>query len=241
MLVIGPDPVVDGCKIWLDTSEYSSGTTWSDISGNGNDFSFSYGAVPSHTAGTSGFFTFAGANNERAIFDNFDTDIIGSGSRVDAAAIECWVQGNSVDNAMLWDAGTGSTRDQWGMRYSWIGNDDWNNFMSGLNGTNLISNNDVADTNWHQIVSQVDLNILPGTTNRREFYLDGQLNANIAASAYTNGAWDSTNISRFVIGAQAIGGSPFNGKVGIWRMYDRGLTASEVLRNFNSAKARFGI
>ena len=232
MLVIGPDPVVDGCKIWLDTSEYSSGTTWSDISGNGNDFSFSYGAVPSHTAGTSGFFTFD---------NNFDTDIIGSGSRVDAAAIECWVQGNSVDNAMLWDAGTGSTRDQWGMRYSWIGNDDWNNFMSGLNGTNLISNNDVADTNWHQIVSQVDLNILPGTTNRREFYLDGQLNANIAASAYTNGAWDSTNISRFVIGAQAIGGSPFNGKVGIWRMYDRGLTASEVLRNFNSAKARFGI
>ena len=87
MLVIGPDPVVSGCKIWLDTSEYSSGTTWSDLSGNNNNFSFSYGAVPSHTAGTSGFFTFAANNNERAIFDNFDTDIIGSGSRVDAAAI----------------------------------------------------------------------------------------------------------------------------------------------------------
>ena len=241
MLVIGPDPVVSGCKIWLDTSEYSSGTTWSDISGNGNDAIFNYGAVPSHTAGTSGFFTFAGANNERAILANFDTDIIGSGSRVDAAAIECWVQGNSVDNAMLWDAGNGSTRDRWGMRYSWVGNDDWNNFLSGFNGTNLISNNDVADTNWHQIVSQVDLNILPGTSNRREFYVDGQLNASIAASSYTNGAWASANISRFVIGAQAQGGSPFNGKVAIWRMYDRGLTASEVLRNFKSARKRFGI
>ena len=99
------------------------GDELADLSGNGNNASFSFGAVPSHTTGTSGFFTFAGADNERAILSSFDTDIISSGSRVDAAAIECWVQGNSVDNAMLWDAGNGSTRDRWGMRYSWIGND----------------------------------------------------------------------------------------------------------------------
>ena len=63
MLVIGPDPIVDGCVVWLDSSEYGgSGTTWSDLSGNGQNATFGHGAIATYTAGTSGAFDIDAAN-----------------------------------------------------------------------------------------------------------------------------------------------------------------------------------
>ena len=241
MLVIGPDPVATDCKAWFDSSEYpGSGTTWSDLSGNANNASFAYGGLPTHTAGTSGFFTFDYTANKRAIINPFDPAIVASGSRASAACIEVWAQGNDRANAELYDGHTGTSQgDRLSMRYQWGGNDHWNSYLSWTGGSaNLASSGTAGDTNWHQIVANVDVNTLPGTSNKREIYIDGALSNSLTS---WGGVFNSSQISRFTIGGQGNTANPWDGKIAIVRIYDRGLTASEVLKNFNSARKRFGL
>lgn len=68
--------------------------------------------------------------------------------------------------------------------------------------------------------------------------------------SYLNGTSGSTNVSTlsitntttsFRIGARGSGSNYFNGNIYIVRIYNRALTSSEVLQNYNSQKTRFGL
>ena len=68
-------------------------------------------------------------------------------------------------------------------------------------------------------------------------YLDGQVSN---SSTGNIGTFD-TNIDRITFGGQGNANTPWVGKIAIARVYNRPLTNSEVLKNFNSAKKRFGL
>jgi hypothetical protein len=69
------------------------------------------------------------------------------------------------------------------------------------------------------------------------------INGVLAISATFSGiSITSTNTNIFTIGGRFAGDIyPFNGKVSQVSVYNRTLSAVEVLQNFNAQKARFGL
>lgn len=95
----------------------------------------------------------------------------------------------------------------------------------------------VSFNQWHQIVLTYD-----GTYCRG--YIDGSLADTVTVT------WDSPNVDRSLPFYMLIGsadntshgdGTYFNGKIGITRIYDRALSANEILQNFNANRSRYGI
>jgi hypothetical protein len=95
-------------------------------------------------------------------------------------------------------------------------------------GTNLF------DNKWHHVVCTRD-------SSNVNIYIDGILNV----TAGNGGTWTGTNVWASM--DMLIGNNPnniyyyFNGSINIAKIYNKGLTASEVLTNYNALKTRFGI
>jgi hypothetical protein len=87
------------------------------------------------------------------------------------------------------------------------------------------------DTNWHHIVGT-----LRNGTNT--LYYDGVAIASVGSV----GALDDADNEEIVIGADSDISSPeneWNGQIANVRAYNRGLSATEVLQNYNALKERF--
>ena len=69
------------------------------------------------------------------------------------------------------------------------------------------------------------------------------INGVLANSAIFSGiSQTSTSTSIFTIGGRTAGDIyPFNGKVSQVSIYNRALSASEILQNYNAQKSRFGL
>ena len=102
-------------------------------------------------------------------------------------------------------------------------------YLSGVSGygSALFSSTNVTLNEWVHVVGTSD-----NTT--RKIYLNGQLDN---SAAYSSGIY-STNIG-LEIGAQLNNQHNYNGKLGSVRIYDRALSANEVLHNYNALKGRF--
>ena len=89
------------------------------------------------------------------------------------------------------------------------------------------------DTNWHHIVGT----LRDGTNT---LYLDGVAVASVGGV----GALDDADNEEIVIGADSDVGSPafvWNGQIANVKIYNRGLSPSEVLQNYNGLRGRFGV
>jgi len=106
--------------------------------------------------------------------------------------------------------------------YYTIGN---NGSWAALIGSNLSINT------WYNIVITYD-GLQP------KIYLNGQLNASTNASG-TLKTTDSDNLKIGGYGGNP--GLPLNGYSNGLMLYNRALTATEVLQNFNAQKGRFGL
>jgi hypothetical protein len=87
------------------------------------------------------------------------------------------------------------------------------------------------NTNWHHIVGT----LLNGTNT---VYLDGVA----VASVGSVGALDDADNEKMVIGADSDISSPeneWNGQIANVKIYNRGLSSTEVLHNYNALKSRF--
>ena len=89
------------------------------------------------------------------------------------------------------------------------------------------------DTDWHHIVGT----LRDGTNT---LYYDGVA----VASVGSVGALDDADNEEIVIGADSDTASPehaWNGQIANVKIYNRGLSATEVLHNYNALKSRFGL
>jgi len=90
------------------------------------------------------------------------------------------------------------------------------------------------DNNWHHVVCTRD-------SSNVNIYIDGTLNSTTS----NGGTWTGTNVWASM--NMLIGNNPnnvyyyFNGSIDIAKIYNRGLSTSEVLTNYNAFKSRFGI
>lgn len=227
-----PKTVTDGLLMYLDagnTKSYANGATWSNIGKNGIDGSLLNGA------------TFSSANNGSIVFDAVDDAVrIGVGNNwfpipTSALTIEAWVKSPGLVSGSAYNGIISLT---YGLTLSLIssGYVFFRVYDSSLLVINSLSSTGVNcyDGKWHHIVVTND-----GSTSA--IYIDGVFNISTPYSFYgdTNPSWYSnTSICR--IGEEVNNSNRFfNGNISIVKVYEKALSATEVLQNFNATKSRY--
>ena len=223
----GPDIVENGLTLFLDASNIrsypGSGTTWSDLSGNGNNGTLTNG--PTFSAGNLGSIVFDGTNDYTSITtgENFN---FGTGD----FTIECWVYFNTVNTNsifmskyLLWTSNldfvvrlmTSSKKIQF------FGGDDAS--------INIATNDIISASQWyHYTVSRIS-----GVTAT---YLNG-----VFQNSHTGSVSIPNDKTELRIGFSHDNDEPFNGRISNVKVYKgKGLSASEILQNYNATKSRFG-
>ena len=217
----GPKIVRDGLVLCLDAanpkSYPGSGTTWYDLSGNGN-----HGTLYNNA-------TFNSTNSGNIIFDGVDdyidlntTNIING---TNAFTIECFFTLSSGNYGELFgNYGSGYTTN-----YVWFS-------TAGLylNGPCYVPNYATATQGTHYVASSKNV------SGDCITYLDG---VQVATATLNYSIASGPN---FRIGADtSSSGSPLgeelNGKIYQLKVYNRALSAAEISQNFNAIRRRFSI
>jgi len=234
-LIHSPSIVTDGLVLCLDAANNrsypKSGTTWSDLAGSNNG-TLTNG--PTFDAGNGGGIVFDGSNDYVQLGDLSSTE------GVDGLTVSAWVfidQFSSVADAFFSrDASAGS-------RGWYLGS--WNHANTG--GLNIVrwlmstngSSNDALNTSellvntWYYVTGTWD-------NSKMKIYINDSLNNSINTS---NTSSPTPNLSESLkIGLRLAGGSNyFNGSLALGQIYNRALTAAEVLQNYNATRGRYGI
>ena len=221
-----PNIVTDGLVLSVDaadkTSYPGSGTTWTDLSGNGNNGTFA--GDPAFNSSYGGVIEFDGTGDYITISDSSDWNIGTSDF-----AIEMWINTDSVGSTVaLFNHYESSNVDLRIIHHDSLGLLFYvNNTTYPTNGQNAIT---LTANAWHHIV-------FTRVASTLKYYLDNTVVATQASF--------TTNIQDYS-GALEIGRveqSPsFDGEIAITRFYvGRGLSEKEVLQNFNAQRGRFGV
>jgi len=230
-------PVTSGLVLSLDagnTSSYSgSGSTWTDLSGNGNNGTL-YN-TPTYVSGSAGYIGFNGTNQYMQA--NIGTTSLNGDP---SCTIEFVAQiPQSFVIAGFWGlggAGQGLSFEGWTPTTNRI---HWDTYDS----TRLDTGIDYALNTWYHVVwtkngagvettnvNNYNNNILSTLTKTRDRTSGPALNTS------TPGV--GTVLGRINGNADAYYAAV---KIGVYRLYNRALSASEVYQNFSSIKTRYGL
>ena len=226
MIGYNPSIVTSGLVLCMDSgnprSYPGSGTVWNDATTSG--FNYTLINSPTYTSGTSGFFTFDGVNEYATASNNTALD-------TQTPSVEVWVKTNATTQNGFWfEKGTVNTQYSLFQEGAVI---QWRQFFSSGQGLTNLSTTTATymnTSNWYQVVGTF-------TSGSRILYINGvQVNSDSQAGTIatnTGGQWIG------VYGGAV--GYFYNGSLSICRVYNRVLTAAEVLQNFNASRGRYGI
>ena len=228
-MAVGYNPriVTDGLVLALDagnTKSYpGSGTTWTDLSGNGNNGTLTNG--PTYDSSNGGSIVFDGSDD----YSNFSSRILTNA----VTAISCfmWIYPKS-DGVVL--AILGQSTINTGYHHSAI---------------EIGSSGELRMSMWHgSLTNRVNSTLSLNTWNNVGFTyagttLTGYLNgSNVGTTTFT---WAKPSDIYFGIMSTEItnmGTSAYgDGNVSNVQVYNRALTAAEVTQNFNALRGRYGI
>ncbi len=228
------DYVTDGLTHNLDAGDASSyggsGTTWTDLAGNGN---FTLSGSPTHVSSSPGHFDFDGSND----YAYGPAFTVNSG----AYSIEVWFRTTAGDGELLISShNTTSSTPSGYTRMIWVGTDDELWFGQWESGQRTVNDTvTITDGNWHQAVGVFDGDMY--------FYRDGnQVGSNTSANGTSDSGTKYWNIGGCRNSGWPSASSNYNHRIdadiAIVRIYwGKGLTSSEVTQNFNAVKGRFGL
>jgi hypothetical protein len=224
-------PITSNLILYYDPSNSSSypgtGTTINDLSGNGLNGSMS------NITFTSPYFTYNGSSSQISVPDNALLEP-GSGDWT----IEFWVRHSVIAGAsrILIAKTDGGLSADWGYGLRTVNNT--NTFMEVGNGGSTSVNSPVTGLSintWYQVVG-VWTNV---ASNSIALYINGSL---IGSNSHSFTSIKNTT-SPLYLGS--FNGGQFsqwlNGRMGVVRMYNKALTGSEVLLNFNADKSKYGL
>jgi hypothetical protein len=228
------DIVTNGLVLNLDTAYYNSyprsGTTWSDLSGSGNNGTLTNG-VTFNVSGASSSMQFDGA-------DDYVSTSTSSGLTQ---------AGNTQFTASFWVIKTASNKDAMIGPWNETGRKGW--FLQWFTdsvvyfgvtngGANYNYVNIGYTNNWYNIVGVFDGS---QSTNQNigKIYVNGALQTtNNSVTMLTS---VPTDIVELTIGKLTNYTSLTTGNISNVQIYNRALSATEVSQNFNALRGRFGI
>jgi hypothetical protein len=225
---IGPDINENGLVLYLDAANRNSypgsGTSWFDLSGNSNTTTLTNGP------------TFNGSNMGGIVFDGVDDYVNFYAPNLSSiAVIEMWAK-------ITISAGS------FGMLFGWASYDVFYN--AGNFGYNTFSANDIYGissatvtglqllNNWKHYVFEMRSDV---SYINNKIYVNG-----ISQSLSQQVSSESAGNRNFNSGLGAIStarGSAFYTPMtcGSFKVYNRALSATEILQNYNAVKSRFGL
>jgi hypothetical protein len=229
--------VTDGLILSLDAADKNSytgsGTIWTDLSGNGYNGTLTNG--PTFNSANGGYFSFDYTD------DYVTTNGMSNFSYVNGITVCVWNYNGGGVGLYRGVVTNGTVADRIGgfdLRYG------RENYFGGTNnGTSLnwrITNTTgnatavsvYANVNeWHYYVGTYD-----NTTVK--VYKDGQI---FNSSLHSSGGQLKTTTDSTTIGRSPGTSEYLDGRLSIVSIYNRALSASEILQNYNSQKSRFGL
>jgi hypothetical protein len=236
-MIHGPQPIVtNGLVLALDAANqksYVSGSTiWNDLSGFNNNGTLVNGP------------TFSSVNNGSIVFDGSSQYVTFTYSSNVAFlnrapyTLEVFARAQSISSYPGFinrESNPGSGRDGYNLIYTEVGvpagqvdivTERFTAPSGKLNATNRVSTTSFFN-NWHHIVSIYDGSNL-------SLYYDGIF---INSSSSTG---NITNTSK-ALEIATRSGDGYKGNLSVARIYNRALSAAEILQNYNSLKSRFNL
>ena len=225
-----PKIVTDGLALCLDAgnrkSYLVSGTAWSDLSGNGNTGTLVNGP------------TFNSENGGSIVFDGTNDYVSGntpSGLNLSQpCSVNVWVYFNNFTqaNPRIIEVQDSSysiqvLRDGGSTRLATKNS----NFQGGIDSTTWF----IPSTSvWYNISA-----VWQPSTSSTTLYLNGILQSSVGSA----GVGIGNQANKYVLGDRSdfIGTTQLAGNISQVSIYNRALSASEVLQNYNATKGRFGL
>jgi hypothetical protein len=221
--------VTNGLVLSLDAADKNSypgsGTVWSDLSGNNNTGSLIN--TPTFSSANGGSIVFDGTNRyisvpKQTAFVNTTTFTLAAfmKRRLTSSVVSCY-QGVPFNNDIALEL--------------WSDNFAYFEVGNGSDAYGTIAN---TSTNWQYLTMVFD-GTQTGNSNRLKCYING-----ILLSVTYNGtipATTSASDSVFLIGYYPNPVNYSDGNIANVQIYNRALSATEVLQNYNAQKSRFGL
>ena len=215
----GPNIVEDGLVLALDAANAKSypgsGTTWTDLTSNSNDGTLTNG--PTFDSGNGGTLVFDGSNDYVGTTYN---GITGTASRT----ISVWFYPDISQNKEVLGYGAQVSKQMWDVL-----------LYNGKVGIHLYSSGAEAGVNY--TVGAWQCVTFTYTHPTITSYMNGTLGTTATHSDINTGA----GALKIGTGRYTANYNYFDGKIGHVSMYNRALSASEVLQNYNALKRRFGL
>ena len=215
--------VTDGLVLALDAgnakSYPGSGTTWNDLSGNGNNGTLVNGV--GYDSGNGGALSFDGVNDyvqlSSPLFTSFSSISISSFIKFNTTSESCQIfdmRDGSGDGPSLL-----------------MSNPEGNVLYSSMNSSNISGNNTIVSGLVYYVTLTYDGSVA-------KIYLNGSIDNTKNISETFNISVNPTIATRsFSIGSA----NKSNCNIYNMTVYNRALTASEIQQNFNALRGRFGI
>jgi hypothetical protein len=226
-----PKVVTDGLVLCLDAGNPKSypgtGTTWTDLTRTGNNGTLNNG--PTFNSANGGYILFDGVNDYVKNTTN-STSSFNFGT-TNAITAECWqyLVPNGYD---FWFSANLVTN---GCEYRFGSNSSGNPFW------------DMGQHNDREYTSYT----LPTNTWCHNVYTGGIESGYITTRIYVNGTFITSRnegitslvspFEWFVGTGENASSHLYNGRLSVIRIYNRVLSVTEILQNFNATKSRFGL
>jgi hypothetical protein len=233
-----PRIVTDGLVLCLDAANVrsypGSGTSWFDLSGNGNTGTLTNGP------------TFNSANGGSVVFDGVNDYIdVTSINRLNTTTIEVWFNTSSVSTntstrQYLYtqqrnppSLASFSYQERQGfhiagniLHFQYLNTDNTDNRVESI--TTILANT------WYQFAVTLDGSV-------PKMYLNGQQISSANSKNNTTSKNITVNDGNIGRRGDANGEDLFGGNISIVRDYNRALSAAEIAQNFNATRNRFGV
>jgi len=226
--ISGPKIITSGCVLSLDAADKlsykGSGTSWYDLSGNSNTGTLTNGP------------TFSAGNQGNIVFDGVDDYLITANQPLtnnSSFTLECFVNfPNFNDNTYrsIIDSGNFGVGT---LGYS-LSKDNSNKLYVAVNNGYSTVNTTLNSNTWYHIVATATLSANYVFT----IYVNAIAGTQISSA---NSSALTTNQTSIKIASNYVGTIGYYSlKMSLFRVYNRALSASEVLQNYNATKNRFG-
>ena len=210
-----------------DYDSYSGGSTWYDLSGNGNDFTM-YGTLSFTNNGTNSYFTSTATTSNYFVLYPFAHPIT-------TTTVEMWADSTNAAGRALYSYNASGAENN---------NLLFNTSNLSLYGPwgNVATSQNITTGGWKHLMRTSNR-----TTGKEILYINGAEVYNGTLGATTN----YTTNGAMVLGQEQDGlwvrpgtggfnaSQAFVGHYSVFRMYDRVLNATEVKQNYDAIRGRY--
>jgi hypothetical protein len=226
----GPKTVTNGLVLCLDAADKNSypgsGTTWTDLTGNGNNGTLTNG--PSFNSTNAGAISFDGTDDYSILTRNIFTNTLPN------FTISIWYRKTGDGTLFGNHYNYNNWESVWFSTSYFIVNAASNDTTNRQTLSYTATQN--SATRWHNLVA-----VNNSSSNYMKVFLNGQ---ELATKSATVVPWNSTVPP--TIGANrdfSTGGIlyPLIGNISNIQVYNRAITTQEINQNYNATKSRFGL